>query len=152
MPAPSSCAASIVSNTEAVGQGKSCGTQELEVKLGVVEGQEMRGGEHRREPLHGHLACIDHNDAVWQGELDEPHVVFERVQARRLGVHGQERSGTERRQYGVELGTGRDVLRERAISSRAYLDTARLSEDTPKVASVASDIVAIPLNHCTMVD
>ena len=75
----------------------------------------MRRGEHGREPLHGHLACIDDQHPVGQGELDEPHVVFEGVEARRLGVHGQERSGTERRQHRVELGAGRDVLRERTV-------------------------------------
>ena len=32
----------------------------------------MRSGEHGREALHGHLSGIDHNDAVGQGELDEP--------------------------------------------------------------------------------
>ena len=41
--------------------------------------------------------------------------VFERVKPRRLGVHGKERSGTERRQHRVELGASRDVLRERTI-------------------------------------
>jgi hypothetical protein len=52
--------------------------------------------EDGRQPLHVYLIGVDDNDAVRQGELDEPHVLFERVQARRLGVHGEQRSGTER--------------------------------------------------------
>ena len=112
----------------------------------------MRGGEHGREPLYGTGACIDDNEAVRQSELDEPHVVFERVKARRLGVHGKERSGTERRQYRVELGAGRDVLGERAIRGCANIDDTPLRRYTENIVSIVSRCRRNPLTHCAPVD